>query len=62
MDFEIKRQYMYNNDMQNSKIIRYKPNNLATMNTVNNFNILISREESFKNTRILFKDRVYGFR
>ena len=62
MDFEINRQYMYNNDIQNSKIIRYKPNNLATMNTVNNFNILISREESFKNTRILLRDRVYGFR
>ena len=34
---------MYNNDIQNSKIISYKPYNLATMKTVNNkINILIS--------------------
>ena len=38
---------MHDNDKQNSKIIRYKPNNLATMNTVNNsINILISGEEN----------------
>ena len=36
---------MYNNDIHTSKIISYKPNNLATMNTVNNnINILISKE------------------
>ena len=38
---------MYNNDIHNSKLISKKPNNLATMNTVNNImNILISREDN----------------
>ena len=38
---------MYNNDIDNSKIISYEPNNLATMNTVKNFfNYLIRREEN----------------
>ena len=38
---------MYNNDILNSKIISYKPNNLATIKKTdsNNFNILIGREE-----------------
>ena len=50
MDFDMSKQYMYNNDIHNSKIISYKPNNLATMNTVNNnINILISREENHLN-------------
>ena len=41
---------MYNNDIHNTKMISYKPNNLATMNTVNNnSNILISREENTLN-------------
>ena len=31
---------MYNNDVHDSKIISYKPNDLATMNTLNN-NIII---------------------
>ena len=44
MDFEINKQDMYNNDIHNSKMISYKPNNLVTMNTVNNnSNILISK-------------------
>ena len=38
---------MYNNDIHNNKIISYKPNNLAFMNTVNNnINIVISGEEN----------------
>ena len=47
MDFDINKEYMYNNDIHNSKIINYKPHNLPTMNTVNNnINISISREEN----------------
>ena len=39
--------YGYNNDIHKSKIIKYKPNNLATMNTVNtNINIILNREEN----------------
>ena len=44
-DFDLEKQYMYNNDISNAKIISYEPNILATMKTVNNnINILISRE------------------
>ena len=40
----------YNNDIHKSKIINYKPNNLATMNTVNtNINIILNREENHLN-------------
>ena len=47
MNFETDKQYMYICDMHNSRIISYKSNNLATMNTVN-FNIsnLINRAEN----------------
>ena len=42
--------YGYNNDIHKSKIIKYKPNNLATMNTVNtNININLNREENHLN-------------
>ena len=44
--------YGYNNDIHKSKIIKYKPNNLATMNTVNtNNNIILNREENHLNLR-----------
>ena len=44
--------YGYNNDIHKSKIIKYKPNNLATMNTVNtNINIIFNREENHLNLR-----------
>ena len=44
MDFNLDTTYGYNNDIHNSKIIKYKPNNLATMNTVNtNINIILNR-------------------
>ena len=44
--------YGYNNDIHKSKIIKYKPNNLATMNTVNtNINIILNREENHLNLR-----------
>ena len=40
----------YNNDINKSKIIKYKPNNLATMNTVNtNINTILNREENHLN-------------
>ena len=44
--------YSYNNDIQKSKIIKYKPNNLAIMNTVNtNIIIILNREENHLNLR-----------
>ena len=47
MDFNLDTTYGYNNDIHKSKIIKYKPNNLATMNTVNtNINIILNREEN----------------
>ena len=42
--------YGYNNDIHKSNIIKYKPNNLATMNTINtNINIILNREENHLN-------------
>ena len=50
MDFILDTTYGYNNDIHESKIINYKPNNLATMNTVNpNINIILNREENHLN-------------
>ena len=52
MDYNLDTTYDYNNDIHKSKIIKYKPNNLATMNTVNtNINIIINREENHLNLR-----------
>ena len=49
MDFNLDATYGYKNDIHKSKIIKYKPNNLATMNTVNtNINIILKRRESLK--------------
>ena len=42
--------YVYKNDIHKSKIIKYKPNDLATMNTVNtNINIILNREDNHLN-------------
>ena len=50
MDFNLDTTYGYNNDIHKSKIIKYKPNNLATMNTVNtNIIIILNREENHLN-------------
>ena len=50
MDFDLDATYGCNNDKHKSKIIKYKPNNLATMNTVNtNNNIILNREENHLN-------------
>ena len=50
MDFNLDTTYGYNNDIHKSKIINYKPNNLATMNTVNtNINLILKREENHLN-------------
>ena len=52
MDFNLDTTYGYNDDIHKSKIIKYKPNNLATMNTVNtNINIILNREENHLNLR-----------
>ena len=50
MDFNLDTTYGYNNDIHKSKLIKYKPNNLATMNTINtNINIIFNREEKHLN-------------
>ena len=47
MNINLDKTYGYNNDIHKSKIIKYKPNNLATMNTVNTkINIILNREEN----------------
>ena len=47
MDFNLDTTYGYNNDIHKFKIIKYKLNNLASMNTVNtNINITLNREEN----------------
>ena len=52
MDFNLDTTYSYNNDIHKSRIIKYKPNNLATMNTINtNINIILKREENHLNLR-----------
>ena len=52
MDFNLDTTYGYNNDIHKSRIIKYKPNNLATMNTVNtNINIILNRKENHLNLR-----------
>ena len=52
MDFNLDTTYGYNIDIHKSKIRKYKPNNLATMNTVNtNINIILNREENHLNLR-----------
>ena len=44
--------YGYNNDIHKTKIIKYKPNYLATINTVNpNINIILNREENHLHLR-----------
>ena len=49
MDFDLKT-YEFNNDIHKNKIAKYKPNNLATMNTVNTNNkIILNREENHLN-------------
>ena len=51
-DFNLDATYGYKNDIYKSKIIKNKPNNLATMNTVNtNINIILKREENHLNLR-----------
>ena len=50
MDFNLDTTYGYDNDIHQSKIIKNKPNNLATKNTVNtNINIILNREENHSN-------------
>ena len=50
MDFNLYTTYGYNNNIHKSKIIKYKPNNLVTMNTINtNTNIILNRKENHLN-------------
>ena len=50
MDSNLDTTYGYNNDIHKSKIIKYTPNNLATMNTVKtNINIILNRKENHLN-------------
>ena len=57
MDFNLDATYGYKNDIHKSKIIKYKPNNLATMNTINtNINIILNREENHLNLRDSYQE------
>ena len=50
MDFDLNTTYEFNNDIHKSKIIKYKPSNPATMNTVKTkININLNREENHLN-------------
>ena len=52
MDFILDTTYGYNNDIHKSKILKYKQDNLATMNAVNtNINIILKREDNHLNLR-----------
>ena len=52
MDLNLDETYGYKNDIHNSKILKYKPINLETMNTINtNINIILNREENHLNLR-----------
>ena len=52
MDFNLDTTYGFNDDIHKSKIIKYKPNYLATMNTVNtNIIIILNREDNHLNSR-----------
>ena len=52
MDFNLNTTYGYNKDIHKSKIVKYKPNNLATLSTVNtNINIILIGEENHLNLR-----------
>ena len=41
MDFNLDTTYGYNNDIHKSKVIKYKPTNLATMNTINQLLMMV---------------------
>ena len=52
MDFNLDTTYGYNNDIHKNKIVKYKPNSLATVITVNtNININLNREKNHLNLR-----------
>ena len=52
MDFNLDTTYGYKNDIYKSEIIKYKPNSLATMNTVKTIiNVILNREENHLNLR-----------
>ena len=60
MNINLDTTYGYNNDIHKSKIIKYKPNNLATMNTINtNINIILNREENHLNLRDSYLEIVF---
>ena len=62
MNFNLKTTYAYTNDIHKSNTIKYKPNNLATMNTVNtNIYPILNREVS-QYTRFSSRDRVFCIR
>ena len=52
MDFNLDTTYGYNYDIHKSKMIKYKPNDVATMNTINtNIDIILNREQNHLNLR-----------
>ena len=60
MDFNLDTAYGYNKDIHKSKVIKHKPNNLATMNTNNtNINIILNREENRLNIHDSYLEKVF---
>ena len=60
MDFNLDTAYAYNNDIHKSKVIKYKQNNLAAMNTINtNINIILNREENRLNIHDSYIEMVF---
>ena len=51
MDFNLNTTYAYTNDIHESNTIKYKSNNLASMNTVNTNNYPILNREVSQYTR-----------
>ena len=61
MNFNLDTVYGYNNDINKSKIIKHKPNNLATINTVNtNINIILNREANQLNLHDSYLEIEFG--
>ena len=63
MDFNLDTTYGYNNDIHKKKIIKYKPNNLATMNSINtniNTNINLNLHDSYLEIEFVVSDNAGG--
>ena len=61
MNYNLDTTYGYNNDIHKSRIIKYKPKNISTKNTVNtNINIILNREENHLNLHDSYLEIEFG--